>query len=60
MNWCLATQFLTEVGTAVLVKKAKNIFTLSLGYHGIDLTKRLGLSESGVVLAARRGEALYE
>jgi hypothetical protein len=24
MNWCLATQFLTEVGTAVLVKKAKN------------------------------------
>jgi hypothetical protein len=25
MNWCLATQFLTEVGTAVLVKKAKNI-----------------------------------
>lgn len=31
-----------------------------LGYHGIDLTKSLGISESGVVLAARRGEALYE
>jgi putative transposase len=49
----------------VLVKKAKNILRYHiavkrLGYHGIDLTKRLGLSESGVVLAARRGEVLYE
>jgi len=30
-----------------------------LGYHGVELTKSLGLSESGVVLAARRGEVLF-
>ena len=28
------------------------------GYRGIDLSKRLGLSEAGVVFAARRGEKL--
>jgi len=29
------------------------------GYTGVELTKHIKLSESGVVLAARRGEALY-
>jgi putative transposase len=29
------------------------------GYHGTELAKNLGISESGVVLAARRGEALF-
>ena len=28
------------------------------GYRGVDLSKRLGLSEAGVVFAARRGEKL--
>jgi hypothetical protein len=30
------------------------------GYHGVEVSKSLGLSRSGVVLAARRGEAIYE
>ena len=30
------------------------------GYTGVEISKHLGLSESGVVLAARRGDAHYE
>jgi hypothetical protein len=30
------------------------------GYHGIELAKNLGIGESGVVLAARSGEALFK
>jgi len=30
------------------------------GYTGAELTKHIKLSESGIVLAARRGEALYQ
>lgn len=35
------------------------IATRRCGYHGAELTNRLGITESGVVLAARRGEALF-
>ena len=41
-------------------KKAREKYRafVAVGYRGIDLSKRLGLSEAGVVFAARRGEKL--
>jgi len=35
------------------------VATRKLGYSGVELSKSLGLSPSGVVLAARRGEVIY-
>ncbi|MBJ6751479.1 transposase [Geomonas anaerohicana] len=35
------------------------IATRKLGYSGVKLSKTLGLSPSGIVLAAKRGEVLY-